>query len=299
MRTFMSFLSVSPCLIFLYVNTVMMYSLRRKPLFRETPRYILFGNFLFADTILLVTSQLLYIFAIAGFVLIRYICVVIVLVINSSDTVSPFNLSMMSLERYMAICYPLRVRSIITRKSTTIVIAMLWTISALFASIKVIMLLIVESLPLDQFMQEFCAESNLFYLEMYNQVDNVLQGIIFITVGFTIIYSYITVMVVARSASSNKDLNTKARNTITLHLIQLGLSLSSTLVPNIVAAFKSIDANNTSHIEYILFIFLIMLPRCLSPLIYGLRDKMFRDILMYHLTCGLLAKVEPQKASMR
>ncbi|XP_034149440.1 odorant receptor 131-2-like [Esox lucius] len=233
----------------------------------------------------------------AGLFIIRYICVVIVLVANSSDTVSPFNLTVMSIERYVAICYPLRVSSIITPRTTGIVIGILWTFSFLISIIKVIMLLVLESLPLDQVMQEFCDESTLFYLEFYNQVDNVLQGFIFITVGFVIIYSYITMTVVAKSASSDKDLNTKARNTVLLHLIQLGLSLSSTLVPNIISALKSRDINNASYIEYFLFIILIILPRCLSPMIYGLRDKMFRHILIYHLTCGLRTKVEPQKIS--
>ncbi|XP_010903421.5 odorant receptor 131-2-like [Esox lucius] len=275
----------------------MLYSLKSKPVFRETSRYILFGNLLFADTILLVTSQLLYILAVAGLFVIRYICAVIVLVAIFTSTVSPLNLSVMSLERYVAICYPLRHSSIVTPRTTGIVIAVIWTLSSLNTMIKLIMLLVLDSLPLDQVMQEFCSTNKLFCLEIHNQVDNIMQGIVFTTVGFIIIYTYITMMVIAKSASSDKDLNSKARKTVLLHLIQLGLSLSSTVLPSIVSALKSRGMDKATQIEYILFIVMIIMPRCLSPLIYGLRDKIFRHILMHHLTCGLRPKVKPSKIS--
>ncbi|KAM9499624.1 odorant receptor 131-2-like [Salvelinus alpinus] len=296
-RTFMGFLSVSPCLLFLYINTIMLYSLKSKPVFRETSRYILFGNLLFADTILLVTSQLLYILAVAGLFVIRYICVVIVLVAIFTSGVSPLNLSVMSLERYVAICYPLRHASIVTPGTTGVVIAVVWILCSLNTIIKLVMLLVLESMPLDQLMQGFCSTSELFQLKIHNQVDNVFISIVFMAVGFIIIYSYIAIMMVAKSASSDKDTNTKARNTVLLHLIQLGLSLSSTLVPTIVSALKSRAMDKATQIEYIVFIILIILPRCLSPLIYGLRDKTFRHILMYHLTCGLRCTVKPIKIS--
>ncbi|XP_034149258.1 odorant receptor 131-2-like [Esox lucius] len=234
-RTFMGFLSVSPCLLFLYINMVMLYSLKSKPVFRETPRYILFGNLIFADTILLMNGQLLYILAVAGLYIMRYTCVVIVMVANFIGNVSPLNLFVMSLERYVAICYPLRHSSIITPRTTGLVIAAI---------------------------------------------------ILFTIVGFIIIYTYITLMLIAKSASTDKDSNNKARNTVLLHLIQLCLSLSSTLHHNIVSALKSMGLDKASQIEYILFITVIILPKCLSPLIYGLRDKMFRHILIYHLTFG-------------
>ena len=177
------------------------------------------------------------------------------------------------------------------------VIAVVWILCSLNTIIKLVMLLVLESMPLDQFMQEFCSTSELFHLKIHNQVDNVFISIVFMTVGFIIMYSYIAMMMVAKSASADKDINSKARNTVLLHLIQLGLSLSSTLVPTIVSALKSRAMDKATQIEYIVFIILIILPRCLSPLIYGLRDKAFRHILMYHLTCGLRRTVEPIKIS--
>uniref|UniRef100_A0AAY5JZ99 G-protein coupled receptors family 1 profile domain-containing protein n=1 Tax=Esox lucius TaxID=8010 RepID=A0AAY5JZ99_ESOLU len=279
--TFMGFLSVSPCLLFLYINMVMLYSLKSKPVFRETPRYILFGNLIFADTILLMNGQLLYILAVAGLYIMRYTCVVIVMVANFIGNVSPLNLFVMSLERYVAICYPLRHSSIITPRTTGLVIAAMWALSFLNIITKLTMLLVLESLPLDQVMNEYCSGNKLFNLGIHSQVDNVLHSILFTIVGFIIIYTYITLMLIAKSASTDKDSNNKARNTVLLHLIQLCLSLSSTLHHNIVSALKSMGLDKASQIEYILFITVIILPKCLSPLIYGLRDKIIPKLPLH------------------
>ncbi|MGH0179230.1 UNVERIFIED_CONTAM: hypothetical protein FKN15_001127 [Acipenser sinensis] len=50
---------------FIYVNCIMLFTLYSKASFRETSRYILFAHMLFNDSILLLTSVLLYILALA------------------------------------------------------------------------------------------------------------------------------------------------------------------------------------------------------------------------------------------
>ncbi|KAF7648079.1 hypothetical protein LDENG_00162470 [Lucifuga dentata] len=73
-------------------------------------------------------------------------------------------------------------------------------------------------------------------------------------------------MLAARSASTDKDSARKARNTLLLHMVQLGLTLSSTM--------------------------------CLSALIYGLRDQTIRSTLMYYLCCRQKRSVIPAKAEV-
>ncbi|KAM6987005.1 odorant receptor 131-2-like [Aplochiton taeniatus] len=47
---FYCLMNLSSCLMFLYVNGVMLFTLRSKPVFKETPRYILLYNLLLGDT---------------------------------------------------------------------------------------------------------------------------------------------------------------------------------------------------------------------------------------------------------
>ncbi|XP_046894103.1 odorant receptor 131-2-like [Hypomesus transpacificus] len=155
-------LSVKPLFIFLYINGVLLFTLTNKPVFRETPRYVLLYNLLFADTFQLVVGHILYILATARVYMIRYLCVITVILAMLTTEISPYNLAVMSLERYVAVCFPLRHSAIVTIKNT----------------------------------------------------------------------------VVAKSASSNKTSPTKAHNTLVLHMIQLLLILSSTLVSPIVTAFS-------------------------------------------------------------
>ncbi|CAK6979968.1 odorant receptor 131-2-like, partial [Scomber scombrus] len=54
-----SILTSVPCCVFLFINGTMLFTLRSKLVFRETSRYILLYNLLFADTVLLAQSQLL------------------------------------------------------------------------------------------------------------------------------------------------------------------------------------------------------------------------------------------------
>lgn len=95
-------LSMVPCLLFLYVNFVLLYALLRKPLLLESPRYILFGHLLFIDSLHLVLTMLLYLFAVIKVTMISYFCVIIMLVSATAVEMSPFNLAVMCLERYIA-----------------------------------------------------------------------------------------------------------------------------------------------------------------------------------------------------
>ncbi|KAM6984593.1 odorant receptor 131-2-like [Aplochiton taeniatus] len=174
-----AFLTGTSCFIFLYVNGVMLYTLRSKPVFRETPRYILLYNLLFADTFQLALSQIMYLLALASPPMVRFVCgIITAFTILTADT-SSLTLAVMSLERYVAVCYPLRHATIVTIRGTGVAIAVVW-------------------------------------------------------VGVIIILSYFGVIVAARSASSDKASTSKARKTVLLHLIQLCLSLSTTLISTII-----------------------------------------------------------------
>ncbi|XP_071374693.1 odorant receptor 131-2-like [Centroberyx affinis] len=290
------FLSALPCLIFLYINSIMLFTLRSKPVFTETPRYILLYNLLFADTVQLALGQLLYILATARVYMMRYVCLIITMVAIITTDISPFNLAVMSLERYVAVCFPLRHASIVTIRNSIAAVAAIWAVCSVNMLIRLLMLVFLDSTPFHRFMQDFCAKDALFQLKIFHDFEKGFMCVVFVSVGIVIICSYIAVIVTARSASSDKASASKARKTVLLHLIQLGLTLASTLCSTILAALHGrVDRVTIVRIHYVLFICLINLPRCLSCLIYGLRDQTIRPILMYHLSfclrCPMMSAV--------
>lgn len=275
-----------PCLLFLYVNSVMAFALLRKPLLLESSRYILFGHLLFTDSLQLVVSMLLYIFAVTMVRIISYICFIFTLLAATTVKMSPLNLAVMSLERYVAICFPLRHANISTVRSTGIAIAVMWTVASLDSFMQLILFVSLENRNYTTLM--ICTRSSVLRPQLYIILYRSFTIMYFVLVSIIIIYTYAAIMITARSASSCVRNASKAHKTVLLHLLQLCLCLTSALFNMINSSgLLNVNAAMAIHIQYILFICLIIFPKCLSPLLYGLRDQPFRRAFTYYFTFGL------------
>ncbi|XP_036379724.1 odorant receptor 131-2-like [Megalops cyprinoides] len=289
---FKAVLSMTPCFFFLYVNLVMLVTLRSKVVFQETSRYILLTNMLFVDSINLLVSFLLYIFAVVRVQLNGIICLVIVVSSDITTPISPFNLALMSLEQYIAICFPLRHAEIATSRRTGVSIGVIWMLGSLTSLTDVIVFVITGSTF--DIKWGYCTRPLVFHLKVHEVLNKTFSGIYFTSVGVIIIYTYIGIVVAARSAASDKMSANKARKTVLLHLIQLGLYLASLSHESIIiAVYQYLDLITAVNIQYVAFLGLIIFPRCLSPLVYGLRDQTFRPIFKYYFTFGLRSTVKP------
>ena len=284
--------SFIPCVIFLYINCVMLYTLKSKPLFRETSRYLLLYNLLLAETLQMALAQIMFLLAYGLVFMTRLVCLLVLIPAIITTVTSPSSLAMMSLERYVAVCFPLRYAKIVTVPTTYGAIAVVWAISIANMLIRVIMLTALDARPFGQFMGIICSKTTLFQLKIFSEFESGYVCTQFVSVGLVIILSYVGVVVAAKAASIDKVSANKASKTVLLHMIQMGLSLSSTLISTILKGLHGkVDANTFRHLRFSLFVCLINLPRCLSCLIYGLRDQLIRPILLKHLRLGINFKI--------
>ncbi|KAJ0004374.1 hypothetical protein NQD34_010588, partial [Periophthalmus magnuspinnatus] len=269
-------LSMLPCFLFLYVNAVMLFALLRKPLLLESSRYILFGHLLFTDSLQLLVSMLLYIFAVTMIKMSSYVCIIFTLIAGVTVKMSPLNLAVMSLERYVAICFPLRYINIATTRTTGVAIAVMWSMASLDSFTQ--LFLFVSSTNTS--FTTHCTRQSVFKLHIYTTLNRSFTVMYFVLVSMIIIYSYIAIMVSVKTSSANVCHVDKAHRTVLLHLLQLCLCLTSTLFNMINSSgLWNIDPATAIHVQYALFLGLIMFPKCLSPLLYGLRDNHFRHVL--------------------
>ncbi|XP_066556182.1 odorant receptor 131-2-like [Amia ocellicauda] len=288
--------SMTLCLIFLYVNGIMLFTLSTRSTFRETSRYILFAHMLFNDSIQLLTSMLLYIFASVSLHFITGVCAILFLIASITYCNSPLNLAMMALERYIAICFPLRHSEIATPKRTGMAIGVIWFFGSMNDIIRIMIILITE--PLYFLSSVHCTTKKLFRRKMLLDVSTAFTALYFVAVTLIIIYTYVAIMLEARSVSCEKISVTKARNTVLLHFFQLALCLTSFLHGVMETLASNLDGSVFLTLQYILFIVLIIFPRCLSPLIYGLRDESFRPLVKYYFMFALRNRVKPHSVTI-
>ncbi|KAM4796225.1 odorant receptor 131-2-like [Rhinophrynus dorsalis] len=247
------------------------------PHVRETTRYTLFAHMLINDTLQLCVTMFLFIAVTYSVYMPVPVCFAVVTFSTSSFLVTPYNLATMSLERYIAICHPLRHVQLCTGKRCNVAISVMWTmgvtpIIAEFCAISYS----VDKKFLSQNL--ICVWRTLVVNQTQSSIRSLSLIISFIMVGLIILYTYVKVMMVARKIGSGKSSAFKAGKTVILHAFQLLLcmtSFTSTFTEN----YFNDYFDYLAVISIINFFFFICLPRYISPLIYGLRDEVFRKCI--------------------
>ncbi|XP_061103938.1 odorant receptor 131-2-like [Conger conger] len=266
------------------MSGLMIFILWSKPKFREDSRYILFAHMLINDSVHLMGTIVLYLFALAFLHMSKAICSILVLISAVTYNNTPLNLAVISLERYVAIRFPLRHTEIATRRRTAIAIGLMWFISSFNILIEIFYIMALDphffTAPI------FCIREQMLIEEWQITFYSAASFFFLVVVALTILYIYISITLVAKSASTNKDSANKARKTVLLHMFQLGLCITSLLF----ALFDALIAKTATALyvplQFLNFFCLLVLPRCLSPLIYGLRDSAIRPLFLSYFRCN-------------
>ncbi|KAK2882271.1 hypothetical protein Q8A73_022781 [Channa argus] len=116
-----------------------------------------------------------------------------------TNDVSPLTLVVMSLERYVAVCYPLRHAAIITVRNAGVAVLVVWAFSSLNVFTRVLLLLRFPFKHLENLqMKEFCSDLAMFLDSVSNHYNKAYTCFLFISAGVVITSSFIGVMIAAR-----------------------------------------------------------------------------------------------------
>uniref|UniRef100_A0A4W6DRL8 G-protein coupled receptors family 1 profile domain-containing protein n=1 Tax=Lates calcarifer TaxID=8187 RepID=A0A4W6DRL8_LATCA len=214
---------------FISTNLLLIITFFKKEYFYTTARYILFAVALLSDSFILFLSNIQLILLHFRFPIQVWLCIIISVVVILYLTVTPVTLTVMTLERYVAICMPLRHGELCTTRNTMHFILIIHGLS----SVPCILIL-------------------------------------------STIFHYF-----------RAGLYQKGLRTVLLHGFQLLLCLIQMWCPLIESSLLQINVSLYVIVRYINFILFYLAPRCLSPLIYGLRDEVFFRALKHYASFGL------------
>ncbi|KAM3877673.1 odorant receptor 131-2-like [Diretmus argenteus] len=247
------------------------------------PRYILFIHLVVNDMIQMTLTIILFLLSYILYTINVPLCCILVLLTVFTTENTPLNLSCMVVECYIAICFPLRHAQICTVNRTYILIGLIWMTSLLSVLPDLFIALATE--PMEFFHSKvFCVREIVFRSPLSIQRRDLYYIVLLVIVWLTIFFTYVRILYTVKLASTDAK---KARNTILLHGFQLLLCMTIYAAPLLKNALLYWFPKHYVDSLFVCYIIIQILPRFISPIVYGLRDKMFRRYLKRYLMCKL------------
>ncbi|XP_033822295.2 odorant receptor 131-2-like [Periophthalmus magnuspinnatus] len=275
-------ITVTLCLSVNYINATLVYIFMKHEIFKMNPRYILYIHLVINDIILLTLLTLIQLLIYILYTLHVWLCIIFLLFSLPINLNNPMTLAFMAIECYVAVCFPLRHSQIITVKKTYIAIAFIWLISVQSVLPDLFVALATERL--DFFISRvFCQKQDVFRFPGIDKKHTIFNAVLMAIVWLTLIYTYFKILFTAKSASADAK---KARNTVLLHSFQLMLSMLTYLYIALTIELISLFPQSVHAIRFAVATIANVMPRLVSPLVYGIRDKTFRKYLKMYFFCG-------------
>ncbi|KAJ8358581.1 hypothetical protein SKAU_G00151060 [Synaphobranchus kaupii] len=271
------------CISINYINGTLVHTFFRREIFRENPRYILFIHLVLNDMIQLTIAALLHLIAYIWFKINVSFCCFLLMIAISTTLNTPLNLAGMAIERYIAICNPLRHAQLCTVNRTYILIAIIWALGAAAILPDLFVLLVTES---NEFFHSviYCNQDPLFRQDFMKKKKNISNITYLSCVWLILFFTYFKILFAAKAVNADAK---KARNTILLHGAQLIMCMLTYVDPPLETVFVYIFPSHLREVRFANYLIIYILPRFLSPILYGLRDQSFRKYFKMYLLCNV------------
>ncbi|XP_031156146.1 odorant receptor 131-2-like [Sander lucioperca] len=280
-------ITVVLCISINYVNSTLVYTFTKHQVFKMNPRYILYIHLVINDIILLSLFTLVQVLSYIVFTLNVSLCIVLLMIATFASLNNPLTLAIMAVECYIAIRFPLRHTQICTFRKTYVVISLIWAISILSILPDLFVALATESLEFFR-SRVYCLRDTVFRNSNLTVKRDVSNLVFLVIVWLTLFYTYFRILFAAKAAAKDAK---KARNTVLLHGFQLLLCMLTYVYDLMLQGLTYLLPKEVLAIRYTVAIFIQVLPRLISPVVYGLRDKTFRKYLKRYLLCTTRAAV--------
>ncbi|KAM3616511.1 uncharacterized protein V6R79_019179 [Siganus canaliculatus] len=270
--------------IFLCCIVIMLHMFTSRRQFLDISRYMLFAYMLVNDTFQVLSSVLLFLFVMGQVKFPLAYCVPLLIVSTATFQNTPLILATMSLERYVAIIYPLQRPAAWRSDRIWIIILSLSVLSFVF---PIIDHSIGEYDPaVDVFSTPVLCKATAINSSMAQTLFKTAVSILFFAVvAGIILFTYVRILLETRKLRQDRASVNKAMHTVLLHGFQLLLSMLAFTIPiteYLIVLHAKWLPEDISFFNYFCF---VLIPRFLSPLIYGFRDKSLRGYIGKAFLC--------------
>ncbi|XP_030633939.1 odorant receptor 131-2-like [Chanos chanos] len=272
---------------FIYINFLLFFVFCRREAFRSETRYILFAQTVLVDLIFLILTDFVVVLSYTFTLTPLLFCIPLCIMMEMASNCTPLTITAMCVERYVAICMPLRHDAISTTNRTMILILVIWILSSFNPFVDLFILTATSS-------QEYLSQITFCHYEIMTPQDwhRNMRGIFyFCTLVFTFaieVYCFVMITLAAQAASGgNKKSASKGQRTLALHLLQLFLCSVEAICPYTEAFVIEIDFELFLTVRLFNFIVFGTISRAVSPLLYGLKDEKFYSALVQYTCCKM------------
>ncbi|XP_020822845.1 putative G-protein coupled receptor 148 [Phascolarctos cinereus] len=256
---------------------------------RQEPRYLILGSTMLYNLLYLFFYTLLTILNVSNLQLPKNACVLLLFLISQSYCGSLLTAVAMVLDTYIAILWPLRYASIVTLLRTKKLILSIWVFAGLLPAILFLILWATQEPTLCPV--EMCSLPVILVMALLG--DNavklcyVLSLISLFLCFFLITFCYFSLYVKTRQLGIWKGITSRASITFLMHHTVLFLNfcpLLAHVVETLLYSNHRISLETGLWLSLMICNILVVLPKALSPYLYGLRYREITKTL--RLLCG-------------
>ncbi|XP_040204911.1 probable G-protein coupled receptor 148 [Rana temporaria] len=261
----------------LLVNPLVLVTILMKDKLRKETRYNLLANVMISDLIFLIFNSLISTCNAIRWYIHRILCFTMTVFSFAAYTSCVLTFTVMVIDTYIAICFPLHYHSLLSVQRTRKILSAIWIFSVVF---PIAVFVLSESFNTDVHERQ-----NVCLLLYYGPQDNRNNrvtivcsfAIIFLMIcSVMITYFYVRLYTMTRHSGIWASRFSRARITLLTHSILLCLYIiPAFILTTEVIMFK----NNVIGMDVRLWIsasnscVIMLMPRALSPLLYGLRYR--------------------------